>query len=105
MRAFCFRVTPPPDQNAYEKLRSIRGYRLLEGYRGHLAADLAALKDLLLCASYQAEAIPTIRELDLYPIFALSPGQGCQIVDVRVRVEGVAAAPEPGEGLDLSEGC
>jgi hypothetical protein len=32
----CFRVTPLTDQDAAEMVRGIRGYRLLEGYRGIL---------------------------------------------------------------------
>jgi hypothetical protein len=32
------------------------------------------------------EDIPEIRELDLNPVFALAPGQGCAVVDARVRV-------------------
>jgi len=30
-------------------------------------------------------------ELDLNPIFALPPGQGCQIVDARIRVQKTVA--------------
>lgn len=33
------------------------------------------------------EEVPEISELDLNPIFALPPGQGCRIVDARMRVE------------------
>jgi len=33
------------------------------------------------------EEIHEIRELDLNPIFALPPGEGCRIVDARVYVE------------------
>jgi hypothetical protein len=33
------------------------------------------------------EKIPEISELDLNPIFAQPPGQGCRIVDARIRVE------------------
>jgi hypothetical protein len=32
------------------------------------------------------ERLPHICELDLNPIFALAPGEGCQIVDARMRV-------------------
>lgn len=34
-----------------------------------------------------AEQVPDISELDLNSIFALPPGQGCRIVDARMRVE------------------
>jgi acyl-CoA synthetase (NDP forming) len=81
-----FRVTPLSDQDAHEMVREIRGYRLLEGYRGHDPADVAAIEDVLLRISRMVEDIPEIRELDLNPIFALPPGQGCSVVDARIRV-------------------
>ena len=81
-----FRVTPLTDRDAAEMVREIKGYRLLEGYRGHPAADIPAIEDVLLRASRLVEEIPEITELDLNPIFALPPGQGCRIVDARIRV-------------------
>jgi acetyl coenzyme A synthetase (ADP forming)-like protein len=82
-----FRVTPLTDRDAGEMVRSIRGYRLLEGYRGHPPADVKALEEVLLRVSFLVEQIPEITEIDLNPIFALPPGEGCQIVDARIRVE------------------
>jgi acetate---CoA ligase (ADP-forming) len=82
-----FRVTPLTDHDAAEMVREIRGFRLLEGYRGHPPADVKALEEVLLRISLLVEEIPEISELDLNPIFALPPGRGCQIVDARVRVE------------------
>ncbi|MBY0525673.1 MAG: acetate--CoA ligase family protein [Gemmataceae bacterium] len=64
----------------------IRGYRLLEGYRGHTPGDVAALEEVLLRVSRLVEEVPAISELDLNPIFALAPGQGCRIVDARIRL-------------------
>jgi acyl-CoA synthetase (NDP forming) len=82
-----FRVTPVTDRDAREMVREIRGSRLLEGYRGHPPADIKALEEVLLRISLLLEEVPDITELDLNPIFALPPGQGCQIVDARARVE------------------
>jgi acetyl coenzyme A synthetase (ADP forming)-like protein len=82
-----FRITPLTDRDAEEIVREIRGYRLLEGYRGHSPADVAAIQDVLLRLSRLVEEIPEIKELDLNPIFALPPGEGCRIVDARIRVE------------------
>jgi acyl-CoA synthetase (NDP forming) len=81
-----FRVTPLTDRDAAEMVREIRGYRLLEGYRGHLPADIPAIEDVLLRISRLVEEIPQITELDLNPLFALPPGQGCRVVDARIRV-------------------
>jgi len=88
----CFRVTPLTDRDASEMVHGIRGSPLLEGYRGRPPVDVTALEDVLLRVSRLVEELPEIVELDLNPIFALPPGQGCRIVDARVRVE----APESG---------
>jgi len=72
---------------AEEMVREIRGFRLLQGYRGHPPADLEAIQTVLLRLSRLVEEIPEIIELDLNPIFALPPGQGCRIADARIRVE------------------
>ena len=86
LKDVCFRVTPITDRDAKEMIRSIRGYRLLEGYRGHPPADIAAIEELLLRVARLVEEIPDISELDLNPVIALPPGQGCWIVDARIRV-------------------
>lgn len=86
LKDVCFRVTPITDLDAREMIRSIRGYRLLEGYRGHPPADIPAMEDLLLRVARLVEEVPEIVELDLNPVIALPPGQGCWIVDARIRV-------------------
>ena len=82
-----FRVTPLTDQDATEMVRSIKGYRVLTGYRGQPAVDLKALEEALLRISQLVEASPEISELDLNPIFALPEGHGCRIVDARIRIQ------------------
>jgi acetyl coenzyme A synthetase (ADP forming)-like protein len=83
----CFRVNPLTDQDASQMVRQIRGFKLLQGYRGHPAADIQAIENLLLRVSRLVEDVPEITELDLNPIFALPPGQGCIIADMRIKVE------------------
>jgi acetate---CoA ligase (ADP-forming) len=87
LKDICFRVTPITDLDAKEMVRSIRGYRLLEGYRGHPPADVTAIEDLLLRVARLVEEVPEIGELDLNPVMALSPGNGCVVIDARIRVE------------------
>jgi acyl-CoA synthetase (NDP forming) len=82
-----FRITPLTDRDAAQLVREIKGYRLLQGYRGHPAADVETIEEVLLRLSRLVEEIPEISELDLNPIFALPPGQGCRIVDARIRIE------------------
>ncbi len=82
-----FRITPLTDRDATELVRDIKGYRLLQGYRGQPTADIKAIEGVLLRISQLVEEIPEISELDLNPIFALPEGEGCRIVDARIRVE------------------
>ena len=83
----CFRVTPLTDRDAGEMVQEIRGYRLLQGYRGQGPADVEAIQEVLLRISRLVEEAAEITELDLNPVFALPPGEGCRIVDARIRVE------------------
>jgi acyl-CoA synthetase (NDP forming) len=99
----CFRVTPLTDADAAEMVRSIRGYRLFQGYRGHPAADVAAIEEVLLRVSRLVEEVHEVRELDLNPLFALPPGQGCRIVDARVRVEPLHSVGPSRGGRDGGE--
>ena len=85
------RLAPLSDRDVDDLLHGIKGFPLLEGYRGHAPADLAALRDTLLRLSRMADEVPEIAELDLNPVIALAPGDGCRIVDARIRVEAAAA--------------
>lgn len=80
------RVTPLTDRAAAAMVREIRGYPLLEGYRGHPPADIPAIHDVLLRVSRLVEEVPEIAELVLSPIFVGPPGEGCRIGDSRIRV-------------------
>ena len=82
-----FRVTPLTDRDAAEMVHSIRGYRLLQGYRGHPATNIEDIEEVLLRLSRLVEEIPEISEVDLNPVIAMPPGEKCRIVDARIRVE------------------
>ena len=81
-----FRIAPLTDKDADELMHSVRGFALLEGYRGRPAADVAALRDVLLRVSVLSASVPEIHELDLNPVIALPAGHGCRIVDARIKV-------------------
>jgi acetate---CoA ligase (ADP-forming) len=83
------RVAPLSDGDVDDLITGIRGFRLLQGYRGHPAADLDALRDMLLRLSQLADEVPEIAELDFNPVMALEPGRGCVIVDARIRAQHV----------------
>jgi acetate---CoA ligase (ADP-forming) len=80
------RVTPLTDRAAAAMVREIRGYSLLEGYRGHPPADIEAIHNVLLRVSRLVEEVPDIAELEASPIFVGPPGEGCRIGDARIRV-------------------
>ncbi len=82
-----FRVTPLTDRDARELVREIRGFRLLTGFRGNPPADIEALEEVLLRVSRLAEEVPEITDLELNPIMTRPPGEGCVIVDARIRVD------------------
>jgi ATP-grasp domain len=50
---------------------------------------------LVLRIARLAEAVPEIAELDLNPVIALSPGNGCRVVDTRIRVAAQGVGPAP----------
>jgi acyl-CoA synthetase (NDP forming) len=77
-----FRVVPLRPKDARTMVREIRGFPILQGSRGALAADLVALEDMLLTLSKLAEEHPEIHEIDLNPVFAYPTG--VLAVDARI---------------------
>ena len=82
-----FRIVPLTKRDAGEMIREIKGYPLLEGYRGQEPVDVSNLEELLLKVSDFVEQNPEVKELDLNPIFAYS--DGAVAVDARLILEDV----------------
>jgi acyl-CoA synthetase (NDP forming) len=78
------RLTPLTDIDADQLIGSIRSAPLLRGYRGQPAADLGALRGLLLRVSRLADDLPEVTELDLNPVIARP--DGAFVVDARIKV-------------------
>jgi acetyl-CoA synthetase (ADP-forming) len=66
-------------------VREIKGYPILQGYRGQEAADIPSLEDLIVKVSQFVEQNPQIKELDLNPIFAYK--DSAVAVDARIILE------------------
>jgi acyl-CoA synthetase (NDP forming) len=79
------RIVPLAKRDAAEMIREIKGYLILEGYRGQEAVDVSYLEKLLIKVSDFVEQNPEVKELDLNPIFAYS--DGAVAVDARVILE------------------
>ncbi len=80
-----FRIAPLTRQDARAMIREIKGYPLLEGYRGQEPVAVSNLEELLVKVSDFAEQHPEVKELDLNPIFAYS--DGAVAVDARIILE------------------
>jgi acyl-CoA synthetase (NDP forming) len=80
-----FRIIPIVRRDAAEMMTEIKGYALLQGYRGHEPAHLRSLEDMLLKVSDLVEKTPGIKEIDLNPVFAY---KGSAVaVDARIVLE------------------
>jgi acyl-CoA synthetase (NDP forming)/GNAT superfamily N-acetyltransferase len=75
------RLTPLTDTDADQLIHSVRSAPLL---RGRHAADLGALRDLLLRVARLADDLPEVTELDLSPVIARP--DGAYVVDARIKV-------------------
>jgi hypothetical protein len=81
------RLAPLTESDAGELIRSAP---VLLGRRGAPAADIAALKDMLLRVSQLAEDLPHVAEVELSPVVA-SP-DGVVAITGQVRIQAVAPA-------------
>lgn len=85
MKDVSFRIVPLTKRDAQEMIHDIKGFPVLQGYRGQEPASLAHLEDMLLKISEFAEKNPEVKELDLNPILAYK--DGAVAVDARVILE------------------
>jgi len=80
-----FRIVPLTKRDASEMIREIKGYPILEGFRGLKPASIPALEELIVKVSQFVEQNSQIKELDLNPIFAYK--DGAVAVDARIVLE------------------
>ena len=85
LKDVAFRITPLTRQDAKEMIRQIKGYRLLEGYRGQPPVDIEYLEDMLMKLSAFIEENPEIKEMDINPLFAYK--KGAVAVDARIILD------------------
>jgi acyl-CoA synthetase (NDP forming) len=80
-----FRIVPLVKRDARDMIREIKGYPILEGYRGLEPANIEMLEGLLLKVSDFVESHPDIKELDINPIFAYR--NDAIAIDARIILE------------------
>jgi len=80
-----FRIIPIEEKDAWEMIRSIKGYPILAGARGEPPADMKAIVDMMLKVSQLVDDLKDyIKEMDLNPVFIYPEGEGAVIVDARI---------------------
>ena len=85
LKDVAFGVTPMSEDDAMEMIKSIKGYKLLKGYRGEPARDIEKVKDTVLRISYLTHTIKEIDEMDINPLIAYE--KGVMAVDARIKVK------------------
>jgi acyl-CoA synthetase (NDP forming) len=80
-----FRLVPITLRDAAEMVREIKGFVLLQGYRGQEPVNIPYLEELLVKVSNFIEKNPQIKELDLNPLFAYQ--DSIVAVDARIVLE------------------
>lgn len=83
-----FRLAPIQRNSARAMIRGIKGYKLLEGFRGRPKVDLAVLEKLLVSFSDLVCRHPQIQEIDVNPLFVHAEGQGATVADCRILLAG-----------------
>jgi len=77
-----FRIAPITEYDAREQIHEIKGFPILDGYRGKPKADLDAIVNTLLKISDLVIKHEEINEMDLNPVFIYENGLVC--VDARI---------------------
>jgi len=82
-----FRVIPVERRDAQEMIQEIKGYPLLQGFRGAEPASIPAIVEIILKISRLVEENSQIKELELNPVFAYR--NKAVAVDARIILEQV----------------
>ncbi len=77
-----FRIAPIEKYDAKEMIKEIKGFPILDGYRGKPKADIDAIIDTLMKISDLVTKHEEIYEMDLNPVFIYNKGLLC--VDARI---------------------
>jgi acetate---CoA ligase (ADP-forming) subunit beta len=84
LKDISFRLIPIEPADALEMIHELRGFPLLEGYRGQ-KGDIESLASLLLKVSHLIVQYPDIALMDLNPVFVSSSGSIAGDVRIQLR--------------------
>lgn len=80
-----FAVLPVDAKEIYEMVASIKGNKLLKGYRGSKPVDIEAIEKLIATVAQISLENPQIIEMEINPFIVYE--KGVQPVDVRILIE------------------
>ncbi|HUT58488.1 MAG TPA: acetate--CoA ligase family protein [Phycisphaerae bacterium] len=86
-RDVTFALAPISLTTAAAMVRQVRAYRLLAGARGAQRADIEGVEQCLVRLGQLVSDFPRIAELDINPLIVGAAPDGCNVADVRIRLE------------------
>ncbi|MEM2868267.1 MAG: acetate--CoA ligase family protein [Candidatus Bathyarchaeia archaeon] len=84
MRDVTFRVAPITRSEAEEMIKDIKGYKILEGYRGQEPADIESILKMILGVSRLIVENDEISQLDLNPVIVWK--KGGKVADAKIML-------------------
>ena len=87
MKDVAFRINPLSDLDAKEMIESLRGVKLLKGFRGAEPVNMEVLEDSILRVSQLVSDFAVITELDINPFIISSSPKTTKAVDARFIVK------------------
>ena len=84
MKDVAFKIHPVTDYGAREMVRAIKGYPLLEGFRGAVKVNIKSVEDAIIRLSQLVGDFPEIESCDINPFIASPRGKISKAVDARL---------------------
>ncbi len=83
MKDVSFRIAPLTDLDAKEMIQSLKGYKLLTGFRGSKPVDIVSIEDAITKLSQLVLDFPDFAEIDINPFIVTADKNNTRAVDAR----------------------
>lgn len=80
-------IAPLTEEDIHRMISKLKGYPLLDGYRGRERADVRAYVHMIQKVEAMMGKEESILELDLNPVILKPQGEGCVAVDARIVIK------------------